>query len=63
LYVSPAEKHAGMVAAAAIRAAADQVVPESKVYRPSSDGTMRCEDDLWIIRRVFYAIANELEAQ
>jgi len=48
---------------AALRAAADQVVPESKVYRPSSDGTMRCEDDLWIIRRVFYAIANELEAQ
>jgi len=47
----------------AFSAAADQVVPESKVYRPSSDGTMRCEDDLWIIRRVFYAIANELEAQ
>ena len=27
LYVVPAEKHAGMVAAAALRAAADQVVP------------------------------------
>ena len=57
-----AEEMAPLIAAA-LRAAADQVVPESKVYRPSSDGTMRCEDDLWIIRRVFYAIANELEAQ
>ena len=54
---------ARQIAAAALLAAADQVVPESKVYRPSSDGTMRCEDDLWTIRRVFYAIAAELEAQ
>jgi hypothetical protein len=51
------------ITAAALRAAADQVVPESRVYRPTSDGTMRCENDLWITRRVLYAIAAELEAQ
>lgn len=63
LYVAPMEKHAGMIAAAALRAAADQVVPESIVYIPTSDGTMRRVDELWIVRRGVYAIAAELEGQ
>lgn len=49
--------------AAALRAAADQVVPESIVYIPTSDGTMRRVDELWIVRRGVYAIAAELEGQ
>ena len=47
--------------AAALRAAADQVVPESIVYIPTSDGTMRRVGELWIVRRGVYAIAAELE--
>lgn len=54
----PAEAH--IIAAAALRAAVDAVVPESKCYRDTSDGTMR-STDLLMVRRLFYAIIKELE--
>ena len=62
LYVVPAEKHAGMVAAAALRAAADQAAPEKQlediayIHESYVDG-MR--DALAILQ----IIADELEAQ
>lgn len=46
--------------AAALRAAVDAVVPESKCYRDTSDGTMR-STDLLMVRRIFYAIIKELD--
>lgn len=48
------------IAAAALRAAVDAVVPESKCYRDTSDGTMR-STDLLMVRRIFYVIIKELE--
>ena len=54
LYVSPAEKHAGMVAAAAIRAAADQVVPMALCVH---------NDDFVYVRHQLHAIADELKVQ
>ena len=48
LYVVSAEKHAGMIAAAALRAAADQVVPEKL--------------ESYGIRYELLRIADELEA-
>lgn len=54
LYVVTTEKHAGMIAAAAIKAAADQVVPMALcVYN----------DDFVYVRRQLQTIAAELEAQ
>jgi hypothetical protein len=62
LYVVPAEKHAGMVAAAALRAAADQVVPE--VVNAVGDKHDEARRDQWLrIRCKFLAIATELEVQ
>jgi hypothetical protein len=48
------------IAAAALCAVVDAVVPESKCYRDTSDGTMR-STDLLMVRRLFYAIIKELE--
>jgi hypothetical protein len=48
------------IAAAALRAAVDAVVPESKCYSDTSDGTMM-STDLLMVRRLFYAIAKELD--
>ena len=48
------------IAAAALRAAVDSVVPESKCYSDTNDGTMR-STDLLMVRRLFYAIIKELE--
>jgi hypothetical protein len=62
LYTAPAKKHAGMVAAAALRAAADQVVPEEPLY----GGDQRWEyerDERQESRKKLLAIAAELEAQ
>jgi hypothetical protein len=47
--------------AAALRAAADRARPEDRAYTVTSNGTMRCIPDLWVSRRVLYAIAAELE--
>jgi hypothetical protein len=62
LYVVPAEKHAGMVAAAALRAAVDEVAPEKTiedidyVHQSYVDGY---KDALYEI----LIIANEIELQ
>ncbi len=58
LYVAPVEKHAGMIAAAAIRAVADQVVPVPIKTRTA--------DEHWALLGVknrLLAIADELESQ
>ena len=64
LYVVPAEKHAGMVAAAALRAAADQVVPTELDLPPIAPnlGHFR-QHERRLIRQRFLSIADELEAQ
>jgi hypothetical protein len=54
LYVVPAEKHAGMVAAAALRAAAEEVVLSKYQY---ADWGMA-----HLIMQEIQAIADELEA-
>ena len=62
LYVAPAKKHACMIAAAALRAAADQVVPE--VVNAVGDEHDEARRDQWLrIRCKFLAIVTELEAQ
>ena len=72
LYVAPAKKHACMIAAAALRAAADQVVPEEQYsprrgMRPGGTGAISpdegAEDQRFSTRRKLLAIAAELEAQ
>jgi|GEM_PF-1143638 len=61
LYVATCEQHAGKIAAAALRAAADQVVPEK--VNPVGDEHDDARHDQWIrIRLKFLAIAAELEA-
>ncbi len=50
LYVATCEQHAGKIAAAALRAAADQVVPEADYYE-------NCD----VVREELLAIAAELE--
>ena len=58
LYVAPMEKHAGMIAAAALHAAADAIAPvENELI-----------DDHWYekknpVREQLLAIAHELEGQ
>ena len=54
LYVATMEKHAGMIAAAAIKAVADQVVPMALCVH---------NDDFVYVRRQLQTIAAELEAQ
>lgn len=54
----PAAAHT--IAAATLRAAVDVVVPESKCYRDTSDGTRRATD-LLMVRRLLNAITKELE--
>lgn len=54
LYTAPAEKHAGMIAAAALRAAADQVVPMALCVH---------NDDFVYVRHQLQVIADELQAQ
>ena len=54
LYFVTGEQHAGHIAAAALRAAADQVVPKDKY--PSSDWTDKDE-----VRYQLLAIAAELD--
>jgi hypothetical protein len=62
LYVAPAKKHAYMIAAAALRAAADQVVPEEPLY--GGDQRWQYERDArQHSRKRLLAIAAELEAQ
>ena len=51
LYVVSGEQHAGLIAAAALKAAADQAVPESCFE----------SDDITAIRQQLLAIAVELE--
>jgi hypothetical protein len=62
LYVATGEQHAGMIAAAALRAAADQVVPEpndtDKALLSLAAIRNHCK-----VRDRFLAIAAELEAQ
>ena len=62
LYVVSAEKHAGMIAAAALRAAAEIVAPVSyeDVY---TDGRVLQYEKEDPIREKLLAIATELEAQ
>ena len=62
LYVAPARKHASMIAAAALRAAADQLGDEMIVVGEGFKGLTR---DDWRIVHVedLLAIADELEAQ
>lgn len=60
LYVAPIEKHAGMIAAAALRTVADLVVP----FEPLHGGDERWileRDTRQICRRKLLAIAAELE--
>lgn len=62
LYTAPAEKHAGMVAAAALRAAADQVVPEMRLEDvPGRFVNGCCHSQGQRIRSDLLAIAAELE--
>lgn len=57
-----AECHAPWIAAAALRAAADQVVPEQA--EPVGDSHDEARHDQWMrIRYRFLAIVNELESQ
>lgn len=67
LYVAPMEKHAGMIAAAAIKAVADQVVPPLDI-KPQEDLESRREAMEWgmnsqtqLTRHQLLAIAAELE--
>jgi hypothetical protein len=62
LHCATGEQHAGMIAAAALRAAADQVVPEPSDLDKEmlSIAALRHR---WLIRDQFLAIANELEPQ
>ena len=53
LYVATCEQHAGMIAAAALRAAADQVVPEGGVFLSTASAAR--------IRAELLTIASELE--
>ncbi len=60
LYVAAMEKHAGMISAAAIKAVADQVVPEEPLY--GGDQRLQFERDArQVCRKKFFAIAAELE--
>lgn len=70
LYVATMEKHAGMIAAAAIKAVADQVVPQ--IAHPDAevhpDAEEWLEQSTWIqvesrVRSRILAIASELERQ
>ncbi len=63
LYVAPMEKHAGIIAAAAIKTAADQVVPpalEEEFFDRNQSLPLK---KMVEIRRKLNAIADELEAQ
>ena len=62
LYVVPAEKHAGMVAAAALRAAAEIVAPLSYEDVWTDGRILQYEKDN-PVRNKLLAIADELEAQ
>ncbi len=55
LYAATCERHAGMIAAAALRAAADQVVPEGGVFLSTASAAR--------IRAELLTIAAELEGQ
>ncbi len=57
LYVATGEQHAGKIAAAALRAAADQVVPHTAGDRTDRAANRRK------IRHKLLALATELEAQ
>ena len=62
LYVVSGEQHAGLIAAAALRAAADQVVPpslEAEFYNRNPSLTLQKAVE---IRSELLAIADELEA-
>jgi hypothetical protein len=63
LYVVPAEKHAGMIAAAALRAAADQVVPSALEEEFNDRNQALPLKKMVEIRQKLNAIAAELEAQ
>ena len=63
LYVAPMEKHAGMIAAAALRAAADQVVPSALEEEFNDRNQALPLKKMVEIRQKLNAIANELEAQ
>lgn len=62
LYVAPMEKHAGMIAAA-LRAAADQVVPPALEEEYNDRNQALPLKKMVEIRRKLNAIADELEAQ
>ena len=65
LYVVSGEQHAGLIAAAALKAAADQVVPD--LPKPTDEGTRQADTDIdyWEDcqqhRAKLLAIAAELE--
>lgn len=64
LYVAPMEKHAGMIAAAALRAAADQVVPPEQERLCNEERPWDVElCSIVDVRLQLLAIAAELEAQ
>lgn len=64
LYVATMEKHAGMIAAAALRAAADLVAPDDyKCYTRNLEWDAGMEARTDAIREELLAIADELEAQ
>ena len=60
-YTGFGEQHAGMIAASAIRAAADQVVPEEPILR-GDQRWMFERDARQVSRNKLLAIATELEA-
>lgn len=63
LYVVSAEKHAGMIAAAALRAAADQVVPpeQERLFNEERPWDVELGGVIYV-REQLLTIANELEA-
>jgi hypothetical protein len=63
LYVVSAEKHAGMIAAASIRAAADQVVPPALEEEFFDRNQALPLKKMVEIRQKLNAIVAELEAQ
>jgi hypothetical protein len=63
LYVATGEQHAGKIAAAALRAAADQVVPEWEQPSWEYELVMGNWQESDRIRRQLLTLATELEAQ
>ena len=62
LYVATAEKHAGKIAAAAIRELLEQVLPEYRPHYPSTLDERYRKVDAWVIRDRVFAIVAQLEA-